>query len=200
MQPARRKAGHSVRRLPQRLPVILAPREGTDMTRFACVTAAVLAAGLTAEGPAREPADWKVLAVVSTVGGKQDLPISIDPLPDRPRHGVACRGPADLTALMVKDRKLASDIAEQQKAEAWAAKLLGVNKLDWTKQMVVAIDAGTIGGSAEVRVVSAVADGRTLTVTWQTVDRAGAGLNNPRLVALMPRFEGDVLFVEKRRK
>lgn len=167
------------------------------MIRCACVAVGGL---LAACGVAAEPTDWKVLASVSTVGGKQDLPISVDPVGDKPRHGVACRGPADLTALMVKDKKLASSVEEQRRAEERAAKLLGVAKIDWTKQMVVAVDAGAVGGSREVKLVSARADGTTLTVTWQTVGSTGAGLNNPRLLALMPRFEGDVVFTEQRGK
>jgi hypothetical protein len=166
------------------------------MTRFARVWAIAFS---TLWAAAADPTEWKVLASVSSVDGKQDLPIGIDPDKDKPRHGVACRGPADLTALMVKDPKLASDIAEQRRAEERAAKLLGVMAIDWTKQMLIAIDAGTVGGSSEVKLVSLTAERGTLTVTWQTADRPGAGLTNPRLLALVPRFEGDVLFVEKRK-
>jgi hypothetical protein len=165
------------------------------MIRCAWAAVGLLAAGLAAA----EPTDWKVLASAGTVG-KQEWPLHIDPVGDKPRHGVACRGPADLTALVVKDPKLAAAADEQKRAEAWAARLLKVEKIDWTKQMVVAVDAGSVGNGREVKLVSAKADGQTLTVTWQTLTKAKSGLANPRLVALMPRFEGDVVFVEKRGK
>jgi hypothetical protein len=39
-----------------------------------------------------------------------------------------------------------------------------------------------------------------LTVTWELAERPGTGLSNPRALALVPRFEGEVNFVRADKK
>jgi hypothetical protein len=169
------------------------------MVRFTRVlSVAVAGALLLARAAADDPQDWKVIAKVSSVGGKPDIPLTFkqDPKdPSKAEHGVVLRGPADVAARRVADPKLASSPAEQAAAAEWAAKLLGVDKIEWTKQMLIALSAGTAATPREVRVVSMKVKGAELEVTWETVPASGTGVSEPRAVLLVPRFEGEVRFV-----
>ena len=167
-------------------------------TRFLSAGLAVAGALLLSQASAADPQDWKVIAKVSSVGDKPAIPLSFNQDPKdvtKAEHGIVLRGPADLAARTVADPKKAADPAEQQAAAEWAAKLLGVEKIEWTKQMLLAISAGVQATPHEVRVVSLKAKDAELVVTWDTVPKSGTGVSDPKALLLVPRFEGVVRFV-----
>lgn len=173
------------------------------MRRFTRVSVAVVALGFAfalSRGPAAEPEDWKVIAKVTSVADKPAIPLSFSKDKEKAEHGLVFRGPADLATRYVTDPKKASDPAEQAAAVGWAAKLLKVDKIEWTKQMLLAISAGTNATPHEVRLVSLRADQGVLTVTWDTVPKTGTGLSDPRALVLVPRFDGEVRFVRAEKK
>jgi hypothetical protein len=92
---------------------------------------------------------------------------------------------------------------DADKASAAAAKMLKVDAIDWTKQMLIVISGGTqrTGGySVEAKSLE-VKDGK-LIVNWK-LNTPGPGsivtqaLTNPALTILVDRFEGDVIFEPK---
>ena len=170
------------------------------MRRFTSVAVVALGFVLTlSRGPAAEPQDWKVIAKVTSVADQPPIRLTFGKNQDGPEHGLVFRGPADLASRYVTDPKKASDPAEQAAAVEWAAKLLKVDRIDWTKQMLLAISAGA-NTPHEVRLVSLKADQGVLTVTWDTVAKTGSGLSNARALVLVPRFDGDVRFVRAEKK
>lgn len=172
------------------------------MRRFTRSFVAVVALGFAltlSRGPAAEPQEWKVIAKVTSVADRPPIPLTFGKNPDGPEHGLVFRGPADLATRYVTDPKKASDPAEQAAAVEWAAKLLKVDKIEWTRQMLLAISDGA-NTPHEVRLVSLRADQGVLTVTWDVVPKPGTGLSNPRALVLVPRFDGEVRFVRAEKK
>src|SRR5207237_925953 len=89
-----------------------------------------------------------------------------------PNHGGR---PAGAAARYVTGPKKASDPAQQPAAAEWAAKLLKVDKIEWTGQMLLAISAGTNTAPHEVRLVSLRVNQGVLTVTWDLDPKTGTG-------------------------
>jgi hypothetical protein len=168
-------------------------------TRFFSAVVAVACAPLPSHSSAADPQDWKVIAKVASVGDKPAIPLTFKQDPKdvtKAEHGVVLRGPADLAARYYADPKKAADPAEQAAATEWVAKVLGVETIEWSKQMLLAISAGLTPTPHEVRVVSLRAKDGELTVTWDIVPRDGTGVSDPRALLLVPRFEGEVRFVQ----
>ncbi len=92
---------------------------------------------------------------------------------------------------------------DAEKATANLARMLKVESIDWTKQMIVVISGGTqrTGGySVEAKSLE-VKDGK-LVVNWKlNTPPPGSivtqALTNPALTILVDRFEGDVTFEPK---
>ena len=90
--------------------------------------------------------------------------------------------------------------ADPEKASADVAKMMKVEKIDWTKQMLIVISGGTqrTGGySVEAKSLE-VKDGK-LIVHWKLNSPAPGSiviqvLSNPAQTILVERFEGDVVF------
>jgi len=173
------------------------------MRRFTRSSVAVIAVGFAltlSRGPAADPEDWKVIAKVTSVGDKPAIPLTFGKNKDGPEHGLVFRGPADLASRYVTDPKKASDPAQQAAAAEWAAKLLKVDKIEWTGQMLLAISAGTNTAPHEVRLVSLRVNQGVLTVTWDLDPKTGTGLSDPRALVLVPRFDGEVRFARAEKK
>jgi hypothetical protein len=92
---------------------------------------------------------------------------------------------------------------DADKATVAAAKMLKVDAIDWTKQMLIVISGGTqrTGGySVEAKSLE-VKDGK-LVVNWKLNTPAKDAiviqvLTNPALTILVDRFDGDVIFEPK---
>lgn len=90
--------------------------------------------------------------------------------------------------------------ADPDKASADVAKLLKVDAIDWTKQMLIVIQGGsqrTGGYSVEAQTLE-VKDGK-LIVNWKLNTPAPGsivtqGFTNPAQTILVDRFEGDITF------
>ena len=107
------------------------------MKLLRCSLASMLLVGagvLSTQTIADEPKDWKVIAIVASVGDKPRIPIS----PVAPRAwvgGMVLRKPEELAQKLGKKVK-------PEGAEAWAAKLLRVERIDWGKQMLIVLGGG----------------------------------------------------------
>ena len=155
---------------------------------FAClvVACAVLPAPLGAED-ARE---LKILA------SAQDSPraASIGPVYLKDLGGVVIRNAAELVVLSSKP-KAAQDPAVQKAMEAELARLLEVDAIDWSNQMVLAV-RGEPGTKADrVHFDSLKVEGKVLTVAWKVRQRPPhAGPGTPIALILVERFDGEVKF------
>lgn len=90
-----------------------------------------------------------------------------------------------------------------EKATANAAKMLKVDSIDWSKQMIIVISGGTQRtGGYSVEVKSLEVKDASLIVHWKLNTPAPGSivtqaLTNPALSILVDRFEGDVQFDPK---
>lgn len=119
---------------------------------------------------------------------------------DVKRAGVVIRSAEELVASSNKP-KAAKDPDIQKETEAELVKLLKVEKMDWSKQMVLAA-RGEPGTKADrVRFDSLTAEAKTLTVAWRVSPRPPhAGPGTPIALILIERFDGDVKFVPSEAK
>jgi hypothetical protein len=155
---------------------------------FACfsVACAVFPAPLRAE-------DARELTILATA---QDSPraAAIGPVQLKDYGGVVIRSAEELTASSNK-AKSAKDPAVQKEVEAELAKLLEVDAIDWSKQMVLAV-RGEPGTKADrVHFDSLKVEGKVLTVGWKVKQRPPhAGPGTPIALILVERFDGEVKF------
>ena len=117
-------------------------------------------------------------------------PVQLDEL-----GGVVIRSAEELVALSSK-AKSAKDPAVQKETEAELAKLLQLDAIDWSKQMVLAV-RGERGTKADkVRFDSLKIEDKVLTVAWKVIPRPPhAGPGTPIALILVERFDGEVKFV-----
>jgi hypothetical protein len=108
--------------------------------------------------------------------------------------GVVIRSAEALVASSNK-AKSAKDAAIQKEIEAELAKLLDVDAIDWSKQMVLAV-RGEPGTKADrVHFDSLKIEGKVLTIAWTVKQRPPhAGPGTPIALILVDRFDGDVKF------
>jgi hypothetical protein len=87
------------------------------------------------------------------------------------------------------------DAVVQKEMEAELAKALGVEAIDWNKQMVLGV-RGEPGSKADrVHFESLKVENKVLTVTWKVKQRPPhAGIGTPIALILVERFEGEVRF------
>jgi hypothetical protein len=150
------------------------------------VVCAVLSVQLRAE-------DAQELKIIASV---QDSvkEAAIGPVQLADYGGVAIRSAEELVALSSK-AKSAKDLAVQKEIESELAKLLDVDAIDWSKQMVLAV-RGEPGTKADrVHFDSLKVEGKVLTVAWKVKQRPPhAGPGTPIGLILVERFDGEVKF------
>lgn len=108
------------------------------------------------------------------------------------RTGLVLRSAEELVALTSK-AKTAKDPAVQKEMEAELVKLLKVDKIDWSKQIVLAV----IGEGFD----SLKTDGKVLTASFVPFNEPLTRLipPTPKVLVLAERFEGEVKFVPKKK-
>lgn len=153
----------------------------------ACVLAlATVPALVRAESP-------RELTVIATA---QDSPreASIGPVQLSTYGGVVIRSAEELVATSGKPGS-AKDAAVQKEMSKELAKLLDVDAIDWSKQMVLAV-RGEPGTKADrVHFDSITVEGKLLTVAWKVKQRPPhAGPGTPIALVLVDRFDGEVKF------
>lgn len=107
--------------------------------------------------------------------------------------GVVIRNAQELVAQSSKPDS-AMDPAVQKAMESELAKLLKVPGINWSKQMVLAVN-GHQTGFGSIKFDSLKVDGKILTVTWRQEERPALGFSVPTGLVLVERFEGEVKFV-----
>jgi hypothetical protein len=107
------------------------------------------------------------------------------------REGVVIRSAEELVALTDKAES-AKDPAVQKEMEAYLAKLLKVEAIDWKKQIVI--------GAICERFESLTSDGKRLTITFVPFSEPGgrAVPPTPKILLLIERVEGDVKLVKRK--
>lgn len=136
---------------------------------------------------ADEPKELKVLASAKETTREY----SIGPVAFQKAGMVAIRSAEELVAASDKPKK-AKDPAVQKEMEQALAKLLKVEAIDWSKQMVVAVNIAEVIDSVKT-------DGRVVTVTFtRHIERPSrAVLPLPKVAVLVERADGEVKFVPK---
>lgn len=142
-------------------------------------------------GQAGEGKEWKVIATAQDSQRECD----IGPVRLNAYGGVVIRSGEELVARSGKPAA-AKDPATQNAMTVELAKLLDIDSIDWSKQMVLAV-RGEPGTKADrVHFESLTVDGKVLTVAWTVKQRPPhAGLGTPIAVLLVERFDGEVKFV-----
>jgi hypothetical protein len=141
---------------------------------------------------AGEPMDVKIIASF----GEPYSPIQVK----KEDTGVVIRSAQELVSYSGKPNS-AKDADAQKKLESEVAKLLKVERIDWTKQMILAVHGHrSKEGSGAIKFRSLKIKDKVLHVTWQQEDRPSLGIANPRGLALVQRFDGEVKFVAPAKK
>ena len=90
----------------------------------------------------------------------------------------------------------AKDASVQKAMEAELAKLLKVERIDWSKQMILAVNGhGSGDGSGTIRFGALKIEDKILTVPWRQENRPSLGIVTPRGMILVDCFIGEVKFV-----
>lgn len=132
---------------------------------------------------AEEAKDLKVIAKANDLTGFENKgPVSV--ISDE----LVIRNAEQLAAASKKAAS-AKEPAVQKEMEAALAKVLKVDAIDWTKQMVIVCLANGID--------SVKSDGKTATVTYVPL-RPLRAPGYPMAIVLVERVEGDVKFVKKK--
>jgi PrcB C-terminal len=96
-----------------------------------------------------------------------------------------------------KDRDAEAKVVEKA-ATAEVAKALKVKDIDWAKQMLVVVTAGTKGsGGYRIEITGLKVKDKELIVSWKLHAPKGAAtaaLTHPATMALVPRFTGKAVF------
>jgi hypothetical protein len=133
---------------------------------------------------------------VTILASAHDSPraAAIGPVQLNDYGGVVIRSARDLVAHSGKPDS-AKDPQVQKESEAELAKLLGVDAIDWEKQMVIGV-RGVPGTKADrVHFDSLKVEGKVLTVAWKVKQRPPhAGPGTPIALILVERFDGEVKF------
>lgn len=144
---------------------------------------------------ADEPMELKIIASAS------------DPDPvlvrlKQENSGVVLRSAQELVAHSSKADS-AKDAAIQKAMESELAKRLKLENIDWSKQMVLAVQGhATKGEYGTIRFGPPKIDGKVLTVSWKQEHRVTrlATVGPPTGFALVERSEGDVKFIAPAKK
>jgi PrcB C-terminal len=120
--------------------------------------------------------------------------------PDGKREGykLVLKTAADLVAATPFSKLDAPQQVVEKMATAELAKMLKVDNIDWTKQMLIVVTAGVKpSGGFSVDITSLKVADKTLTVAWKINPPKGLvtqAFTHPGQVVLVPRFEGEVKF------
>ena len=156
------------------------------MIRSLLLSVACLAVAILATVRAGEANDLKIIASF----GESYSPIHLK----KEDTGVVIRSPQELVAHSNKS-DAAKDAEVQKKMVSEVAKLLKVESIDWTKQMILAVHGHSSGdGSGSIKFRSLKVKDKILHVTWQQEGRPSLGFVTPRGMALVERFDGEVKF------
>jgi hypothetical protein len=152
----------------------------------------LVAAGASLPAPVRAE-DARELKIIASA---QDSPraANIGPVQLNEYGGVVIRSAQELVAHSSTPDS-AKDPKVQKETGAELAKLLEVDAIDWSKQMVLAV-RGEPGTKADrVHFDSLKIEGKVLTVAWKVKQRPPhAGNGTPIAVILVERFDGEVKF------
>jgi PrcB C-terminal len=158
-----------------------------------CICAA---AGLAQAGePGR---DLKVLA-------RDDWPYGrADPEAPKKQDLSVIRTPTQLTMRPPWSELDALPKFVEKSATAAVVKLLKAPSIDWDKQMLIVVTAGSkASGGWKVNIDSVKVQGKTLKVEWSATPPDGfatQAFTHPGQVILVERFDGPVMFAEKAKK
>ena len=156
---------------------------------------ALLVAAVTG-GSAAEPKELKIIAQ-HRFGVDRDGPPILWDLPAEP---LAIRSAEELAAV-VRKKKDAKDPAVQKEAEELLTKAFKMEKIDWDKQMVVAVAAKRPMRGADIwEFKSLKVEGESLTVEWGSVKIEKYYEGKSAAVAVVERFNGKVVFKPVRSK
>ncbi|HEX3151446.1 MAG TPA: hypothetical protein VHR66_25435 [Gemmataceae bacterium] len=152
----------------------------------ACLVLAQACSSLHAE-------DARDLKIIATA---QDSPTAdnIGPVRLNNYGGIVIRSAEELVAASAKSDS-AKNAVVQGEMMAELAKVLQVDGIDWSTQMIVAV-RGEPGTKADrIHFDSLKVEGNTLTVTWKVKQRPPhAGFGTPIALILVDRFEGETKF------
>lgn len=113
--------------------------------------------------------------------------------------GVVIRNLQDLVTMSAYAESAKSS-GVRKELEVELARALGVDSIDWTKQMVLALRGESGTRLDRIHVESLKAEGKVLTISWKVKQRPPhAGPGSPVALLLVDRFE-EVKFVEVGRK
>ena len=133
---------------------------------------------------------------LTIIASAQDSPrtANIGPVQLDNYGGVVIRSAEELVAMSSKP-DAAKDPTVQKAMEVQLAKLLEMDAIDWSKQMVLAV-RGEPGTKADrVHFDSLKVEGKILTVAWKVKQRPPhAGPGTPIALILVERFDGEVKF------
>jgi hypothetical protein len=149
-----------------------------------CLALAGLLVALSGPLRAAEPRELTILASAYDSPRADHIgPVRLDGY-----GGIAIRGPDDLAAH-------AANPGDRKALEAELAKILDVDGIDWTKQMVLAV-RGEPGTKADrIHFDSLRVEGGVLTVSWTLKQRPPhAGAGTPIALVLVERVAGEVKF------
>jgi hypothetical protein len=151
----------------------------------------VACAAFPAPSSAEDARELKIVA------SAQDSPreTNIGPVQLNDYGGVVIRSAEELVTHSNKPAS-AKDSAVQKEMNAELAKLLQVDAIDWSKQMVLAV-RGQPGTKADrIHFDELKVEGQVLTVVWKVKQRPPhAGPGTPIALILVERFDGKVKFV-----
>jgi hypothetical protein len=119
---------------------------------------------------------------------------NLGPVQIKDSGGVVIRSAEDLVAHSSKPDS-AKDLAVQKQTDAELAKVLQVDAIDWSKQMVLAVRGARGTMSDRIHFDSLKVEGKVLTVAWEVKQRPPhAGCGTPFALILVERFDGEVKF------
>lgn len=151
--------------------------------RLVCLLAICASASLHAA----EPKELKAIATFTGPYGPIQLKIN--------DTGAVIRSAEELVAKSSKPDS-AKDAAVQKAMADELAKLLRVDAIDWSKQMVLVFKGRPSGdGGGFIKFGNLTVENNVLTVSWQQQDRPSLGIVTPMGTVLVDRFDGEVKFV-----
>jgi hypothetical protein len=134
--------------------------------------------------------ELKIIAQVAPLDGKPDLP-TIGGMKGN------TTGTSEIARIARSREDLAKTPEAQQKLEARLVELFKVKSIDWQTQMVIQVIAGGARTERVVQFQSLSVKDKSLTVHWKIRDTGKFRYTIITGMALVPRFDGEVRFVEK---
>jgi sulfatase modifying factor 1 len=166
------------------------------MSRVLLLSVACLVAAWTATVPMTLRAEEaKQLKIIADASDSRPLLVRLK----KDDSGVVIRSAQELVAHLHKPDS-AKNPAVQKATESELGKRLKVDGIDWSKQMILAVQGRrTYGEYGTVKFDSPIIDGKGLLVSWKQENRTYRGnyQGPPTGFALVERFEGEVNFLPR---